>query len=137
MKLVRKAGRVPSSMPNIEGLDMSKHSEVVWDQQQALEYVGGDEELLKDLMTLFLQKKDILLKALENAITAADAEAISDTAHALKGAVNHFAAKRAQKLAKVIEDNARVGKLKGVDTLFFEVQKAVEQLELELQRQLG
>jgi two-component system sensor histidine kinase/response regulator len=116
---------------------MSKHSEVIWDHHQALEYVGGDDELLEDLMNLFLKRKNILLKAVEDAIAAADAEAISDTAHALKGAVNHFAAKRAQKLAQIIEDNARVGKLEDVDTLFGEVQKAVEQLELELQRQLA
>ena len=59
-------GPYEKSGQNIEGLDMSKHSEVVWDQQQALEYVGGDKELLKDLMTLFLQRKDILLKAVES-----------------------------------------------------------------------
>lgn len=115
---------------------MNKHSEVVWDHQQALEYVGGDEELLQDLMKLFLQRKDILLVAVEEAIAAADAEAISDTAHALKGAVNHFAAKRSQMLSKTIEDNARLGKLEDVAALFDEVRKAVAQLELELQQQL-
>lgn len=115
---------------------MIKYSEVVWDHKQALEYVGGDEELLKDLMELFLQRMDILLMALNKAVAAADAEAISDTAHALKGAVNHFAATRSQELTKTIEDKALMGELEDVDALFGEVQKAVAQLERELKRQL-
>ncbi len=120
-----------------EAIDVpDKYSEKVWDEQLALEYVGGDMELLRDLVKLFLQRHETLLTSVETAIQENEAEVISNAAHAYKGAVNHFAARRAQELALTIEDNARLGKLDDVETLFAELQKAAQQLESELEQQL-
>lgn len=117
--------------------DIERYSNTIWDRHLALEYVGGDEALLQDLIDLFLQRMERLILPVKEAIAANDSARISETAHALKGAVNHFAAKRAQQLSKAIEDDARLGKLEGLGGLFNLLEEAVEQLEQELKKQLS
>ena len=124
-----------TTVPQQESLDVNKeYNETVWDRQLALEYLGGDENLLNDLVKLFLQRKNILLDAIEKAMTDADGEEISCAAHAFKGAVNHFAAKRCQKIAQLIEDMARDGLLEDLNTQFNTLKIEADALEEDLRK---
>ncbi len=109
---------------------------VIWDRTQALQYLGGDEDLLQDLMKLFINRKGKLLAAIEDAMKTTDGEAISCAAHAFKGAVNHFAAKKCQRLALTIEYKAGEGGLEGLDTYLNELRVAADTLEEELKQQV-
>ncbi len=112
---------------------MQAEGHLVWNHRLALEYVGGDAELLIDLAKLFLQKKDVLLTALEDAVKTLDKEQIGWAAHAFKGAVNHFAAEKCRQLASTIERRAEQGLLEGIETDMEELKEAagilVEELE--------
>ncbi len=123
--------------PSKESHEEKRPANSIWDRQLALEYVGGDDVLLRELMRLFLERDKILLESVKRSVAAVDEEAIGNAAHAFKGAVNHFAAIRTQKLAQTIEDNAMVGNLDGVDVLYSQLEEAAEHLGQELRRHLG
>jgi len=103
-----------------------------WNRQLALEYVSGDEELLLELMKIFLEKKDFLMAAVIDAFKKNDGEELSFAAHAFKGAVNHFAAEECQQLARIIESRALQGGLKEVKADIDKLKNAADALALEL-----
>ena len=107
-----------------------------WDRGLALRYLGGDEQLLGDLMKMFLLKKDKLLAAIEEAMARRNGEEISSAAHAFKGAVNHFAAGRCRQLAQTIESRAGEECLEDLERLFQSLLDATEDLEKELEREI-
>ncbi|MEE4242703.1 MAG: ATP-binding protein [Desulfopila sp.] len=107
-----------------------------WNHPLALEYVGGDAELLADLFKLFMEKKDTLLDALDDAVTSMDSEQISAAAHAFKGAVNHFAAGQCQQLAYAIEKQAEEGVLYDIEARVTELKAAANILVVELKDRL-
>jgi CheY-like chemotaxis protein len=90
----------------------------IWDKEKALQFVGGDESLLKELAAVFVQRNSILLEAVKKAIETKDPAALHDAAHAYKGAVNHFSAKRIRALAYALEDKGRAEDLTGTENLY-------------------
>ena len=73
------------------------------DLDGALEKLGGDEELLCEAAQLFLDTCDDLFVAVVDASVKDDAEALTRTAHALKGGVRSFCAEEAQDAAFRLE----------------------------------
>jgi len=125
---------IPAAVDEDDALDNDEQA--TWDRNLALQYLGGDEVLLQDLMKLFIDRKNKLLLAIEDAMKTTDGEAISCAAHAFKGAVNHFAARKCQRLALAIEYKAGEGGLEGLDTCFAELRAAADNLEEELKQQV-
>jgi signal transduction histidine kinase/DNA-binding response OmpR family regulator len=103
-----------------------------WDKEKALQFVGGDESLLRDLATLFLQRSAALLKNVERAIETKDPAALHSAAHAYKGAVNHFSAARIRALAFALENKGRSGDLAGTQSLFDRLRQNCHDLQEEL-----
>lgn len=130
-----ESGRRPEMAYEDSEMD-EVEEQATWDRNLALQYLGGDEDLLQDLMKLFIHRKNKLLTAIEDAMKTTDGEAISCAAHAFKGAVNHFAAKKCQRLALTIEYKAGEGGLEGLDNYFSELQTAADTLEKELKEQV-
>jgi signal transduction histidine kinase/CheY-like chemotaxis protein len=62
------------------------------DRESLLNRLGGDEELLQDVLRIFLEDAPAQISALEQAILARDAERIRVAAHALKGAAGNLSA---------------------------------------------
>lgn len=60
-------------------------SQEIFDRKTALEQMGGDEELMVELVELFLEDLPERLQEIEAALAAGDAEALSRAAHTLKG----------------------------------------------------
>ena len=105
-----------------------------WNRASALEFVGGDAELLRQLMGLFLQRNSELLGRVETAVAARDALELCEAAHAYKGTVNHFAALPARELALALEKAGRSGELDNIDNLWRQLQVESAQLRDELQQ---
>jgi HPt (histidine-containing phosphotransfer) domain-containing protein len=59
---------------------------------EVLERLGGDEELLAEVVRLFLEDCPAQLARLEEAVNARDTARIRSTAHALKGVAGSLAA---------------------------------------------
>ncbi len=116
-------------------LDIGEEAEKQsWKVEKALEFVGGDEELLGEMIELFLQKRDIFMEDIEEAMKKRNAAALCDAAHAYKGAVNHFSATKTSTLAKIIEDKGRRGDLTDVESLIIQLKKETKPLVASLQR---
>jgi signal transduction histidine kinase/DNA-binding response OmpR family regulator/HPt (histidine-containing phosphotransfer) domain-containing protein len=103
-----------------------------WDIVTALGFVGGDEELFKELVDLFLQRNEILLSAIESAVHHGDALAVRNSAHAYKGSVSHFAAMRVRELAYILETHGKNADLTGCNEKIKELREAASILVKEL-----
>lgn len=73
--------------------------------------VGGDAALLREVLGLFEQDCPRFFFALQHAVLTENRQEIIAAAHALKGAVSHFAARRALRTLTVIENFAEQGNL--------------------------
>jgi len=102
--------------------------EEIWDRQRALQFVDGEQDVLYDLIILFLQRKDILLQAVANAVKEDDPVLLDDAAHAFKGAVNHFAAEPVRQIAQELEKKGKDGDMTGTKELVKKLADLTERL---------
>ena len=79
----------------------------VFEREQVLFNLGGDEELLEQLIRMYAEDEPRLVADIDSAIATTDAEALHNAAHALKGAVANFCATRAQASAQKLEHLGR------------------------------
>jgi len=100
----------------------------VFDRAQADEATGGDDELLKEIVAIFLEDCPGMVEALGQAIDAEDAEAARRAAHTLKGSVSVLGAKALAAAAKEAEDQARTGDIEAAATAFAAVEDETKRL---------
>lgn len=73
------------------------------DRGRALEFLGGDEAVYQDLVSLLADQAQQDLAALEAAVAAGDGRAVERVAHGLKGAAANLAADAVQEAAAELE----------------------------------
>jgi CheY-like chemotaxis protein len=71
----------------------------------------GDEDLLKWLVTLFLDQLPELISEMDAALREKNLDSLGRTAHSLKGSVSNFGAKNARQLAENLQSAATNGDL--------------------------
>jgi two-component system sensor histidine kinase/response regulator len=99
----------------------------VFDKDGALRRMGGDEELLNDVIAIF---KEDVVKRLESLSAAIDAGNIDDTqlhAHAIKGSAANVGAVQIQELSEILERDARDGSLTDADTRLTALESAINE----------
>lgn len=101
----------------------------IFDRVAALERMGGDEELLGELIVAFLGDVPNQLGALHEAIRAEDAEEMGRTAHGLKGAAANLGAERVRAAAFKLEEAGRDGQLASGPSLTTHLEAELKQLE--------
>ena len=79
-------------------------TKATWDRVEALDRLGGDEELLRELCGIFLAESPKLLQKLRQAVAEADAEGVIRAAHSLKGELGYLGAEVAVQAARKLED---------------------------------
>ena len=99
-----------------------------FDATELLERMGGDHELLGELIELFREDAAIQVEALRSAIAANDASALFEAGHALKGSAANFTTDRVVDLALQLESLGRSGTTDGAQPIFAELEAAVEEL---------
>jgi len=82
-------------------------AEAGFDLTAALKYVGGDRELLDELLGIFAEDAPVRLEAIRRAIAGGDAVDLTREAHTLKGALKVIGATTAAELALDLETAAR------------------------------
>jgi CheY-like chemotaxis protein/HPt (histidine-containing phosphotransfer) domain-containing protein len=108
------------------------------DWKAALEYVGDDERLLRDLIGLFLEEYERWLREAREAIAAGNAAELKRPAHNLKGSLGHFGAQTAFETARALESLARNGILNDAPAVCSELERQLQQhIVPELQAFLG
>ena len=103
-KPVESSPIVPKSAPPLREL-------VAWDE--ALGYVGGDEELLRELIQTFVVECPVWMRSLDAALKRNDADAIHAVCHPFKNSLYLFGAKAAGDHASRLELMGRDRNLTG------------------------
>jgi two-component system, sensor histidine kinase and response regulator len=100
----------------------------VFDRAQAMEATGGDEELLQEIVGIFVEDCPRMIEELGAAIGAGDTEAARRAAHTLKGSVSVLGAKALAAAAKEAEAHARAGDLDSAANAFARVEEEAARL---------
>jgi two-component system sensor histidine kinase/response regulator len=108
-----------------------------YDRQRILENLGGDDELLAEIAEMLFSEAEIGVRAIRSAIDKADAKALHNAAHSLKGAVSNFAADRATAAAEALEQCGKVANLAAAEPLYVELSVAVNELVVALRNDFG
>lgn len=87
------------------------------DQQVVEQLRSEGENLLRDLVDIFVADVPLQLARLEEALTRRDAAAARLTAHTLKGTGGNFGARQMQTLASALEEKGRNASLDGASAL--------------------
>lgn len=144
---ITKPVKVPELMQTIESVvpggksmnadPMSQETSVEEQLQQldvalALSRVGGDVELLKEVVDLFLDDYPSTFEKIKSAVENRDSTALEHHAHSLKGSVSTFGAQRAFDAAFTLEKQGRSGDLASAPANLEELEKALGDLRPDL-----
>jgi two-component system, sensor histidine kinase and response regulator len=103
------------------------------DEVLALSRVGGDFELLREVVGLFLEDYPRALEKIRNALAANDASGVEHNAHSLKGSVSTFGAKEVFEAALALEKLGRSGNLSGAQDGLTTLENALRRLRPDLE----
>ncbi|MGE0705698.1 MAG: Hpt domain-containing protein [Vicinamibacterales bacterium] len=86
-------------------------TEVVFDQQEFLERLGGDYELAVEVAQLFLEDCPRRIAVMREAVGMGDATTLRTEAHGLKGAAGNMSAYQLSLTARELEHLASAGRM--------------------------
>jgi HPt (histidine-containing phosphotransfer) domain-containing protein len=100
----------------------------------ALRWVDGDQELLTELIAIFLENCPKRLQELDHAVKEGNASGVRQAAHSLKGMVSGFDASAAHGLAAEMEGLGKTGDLSKasglLSTLLIEFSRVMNYLKV-------
>ena len=113
---------IASAVPGSEGARVGRNTTaeeknavpndaMAWDTKRALEKLGGDEQLLRDVLGLFLEDVPKHMTSLRQAVTQGDTEAVAKIAHSLKGELGYLGISELSRKAGELEEMGRKGDL--------------------------
>jgi two-component system, sensor histidine kinase and response regulator len=102
-------------------------TDLVFDERAALEYSGGDRQLLEEVIGIFRSDCPRSLRRIDLALKQRDGEALRLAAHGLKGAIATIGAPAGRQAAAALEQAGRVAD-------FDEAQRIRERLTREIER---
>jgi len=100
----------------------------VLDVARMRERLGEDEELIADVIRLYLEDYPMRMRAIGAAIRARDAGRLRSEAHALKGSAGALSAARVAEAARVLETIGQAGDLGSAEQRFAVLVAEAEQL---------
>ena len=101
-------------------------SEPIFDEQDALDRLGGDTELLQMIIGVFLTACTDQLSKLEKAIIASDFKTAYREAHSIKGAAANVSAKRISAIASELERHMSESDIEEAPQLFEALREEIE-----------
>jgi len=108
----------------------------IFDRQAVLERTMSDEELMRTVITVFLEDMPKQIKALGDALAAGDCATAERTAHSIKGASANVGGKQVQQEALAIEKAAKNGDLATAKASFEKLQTYYETLRTILEKEV-
>jgi len=109
--------------------DLESDQNEIFDKQTLLERVGGNEEIVKSIVNLFLEEIPNQLNDLNQALADNDQEKSTREAHSLKGASANFGAKILEKVSLSVEMACRSGDLNKAKDIFPTLKKEFEKIK--------
>ena len=99
--LNRDSAKAP--VPKTQEVAEGTSEPAIWDKNDALQRLAGNEALLKRIVKMVLESLDERLADVANAIDNEDAEALRQHSHKLKGSVGEIGAKSLHMLLQSLE----------------------------------
>jgi HPt (histidine-containing phosphotransfer) domain-containing protein len=97
----------PGKGPEIQGRVAAPGKAIAWNVTQTLERLGGDENLLREVVEIFLEDGPKQMRSLRQAIAEGSAEGIEKTAHSLKGELGYLGVSEVSERARELEELGR------------------------------
>ncbi|MFH1359666.1 MAG: Hpt domain-containing protein [Candidatus Omnitrophota bacterium] len=104
-------------------------SEDIIDLKEVMERVENDQELLIELIEIFLEDYPGRMKSLKEAATQNDFSLIKDVAHSLKGASANISAKKISSLFLDVEHMAQKNDLSAMGDIYSKLEGLIEDLK--------
>ena len=101
---------------------------MIFDTATMLRNIGGDRELLDQLIVLFLQRYQSMLENIRIALAGQDQRAIEQAAHLLKGTAGNLCAPEVVLAAGRLEALGRLGTLLDAPIIYTQIEVAVVRL---------
>ncbi|MCH7995562.1 MAG: response regulator, partial [Planctomycetes bacterium] len=98
------------------------------DVETALDQLGGDRELLDDVVRIFVDTVPDLLTELRSACSSSDAKQVQASAHCIKGAASNICAEPIRDLAQRIEEMGKQDELEHLDSALVQLQDHMDRL---------
>ena len=98
------------------------------DVETALDQLGGDRELLDDVVRIFVDTVPDLLTELRSACSSSDAKQVQASAHGIKGAASNICAEPIRGLAQRIEEMGKQDELEHLDSALVQLQDHMDRL---------
>ena len=108
-----------------------------WSRGGALEKVGGDENLLRELCQIFLAESPKLMRKMEKAMAENDPVALRRAAHSLKGEVSYLSADSVFETARELERRGDANDLASVPELLRTLEAALHDLYAAMKQESG
>jgi CheY-like chemotaxis protein len=102
------------------------------DWSTAMDVVGGDTHLLRDVAEAFMEECPLLMKELHSAVAQADVDLMGRAAHTLKGGLRTFGAANVVRVVEALEDLCRQRTVDGAEELLARLQNATDRVVAEL-----
>lgn len=97
-----------------------------------LEVIGGEHDLLVELIDSFLEEAPPLLAGMRQALAQEDAIELRRTAHTIKSSATDFGAARLAELCQELEDMGKTGTLAGAAALVAQIEIEYEHVKVAL-----
>ena len=107
-----------------------------WARSKALELVGGDENLLDEVVAIFLVESPELVTQIQHALLDRDPRMLEHAAHSLKGQLGYLGLSEVSEAQK-LEDAGRTGELRGAEGLLAGLQVRLVEVWSTLSRKPG
>ena len=105
-----------------------------WDPAVMLERLGGDEELARQLVELFVSECPRMMAVVRDSVASKDADQIRRAAHAFKGSVGNFTEDAPMTTAFELEQMGREGQIDGAPALLARLEHEVDDFLVALNR---
>jgi CheY-like chemotaxis protein len=114
----------------------SEEAKDIFSLEQAMQNTDGDMELFREIIGLFLENYPRNMSDILDAIHKGDAPRLSQTAHALKGAVANFSADSAFQAALRLEQMGHANDLEESEEAYGVLEREVDRLRGALENHL-
>jgi HPt (histidine-containing phosphotransfer) domain-containing protein len=104
-------------------------SQLLFDRAGMLERLGGDEQLLDEVLAVFTEELPGMVADLRTAVSGRSADAVMRAAHSIKGALLNISADSSADLALRLEELGRTQRLDGSRELLAELEVELDRLE--------
>jgi two-component system, sensor histidine kinase and response regulator len=109
-------------------------SAITWDVGATLERLGGDEELLHEVLGIFLEEVPTHMASLRRAIAENDAGAIEGLAHTLKGELGYLGIAGVSQKAREMEEFGQKSQFRLAEELYGIFEPEVSEILLSVRR---